>query len=135
MGSSLDPKLFDQAMEHEKSIPLHTMKYEAMLFRGVKIQRDIETGHVYGFNATKNSDDYAPLDEFEVLTLNTYGWYVGANKIARMNYIDKIDEYIVMLRRPDIKPMYVKRLENAIQNMTENLDKINEELKLYEAIP
>ena len=82
--------IWSQAYNDSYAIPLNGKGYESRVVYGVKIVRDISTGHIEILN-TMRGEYYHKLSAYELDIFYQHGWRYGIYSLNLTNYIRMLD--------------------------------------------
>ena len=82
--------IWSQAYNDSYAIPLNGKGYESRVVYGVKIVRDISTGHIEILNTMKG-EYYHKLSAYELDIFYQHGWRYGIYSLNLTNYLQMLE--------------------------------------------
>tara|TARA_R110000851_G_scaffold38407_2_gene98611 strand:+ start:551 stop:985 length:435 start_codon:yes stop_codon:yes gene_type:complete len=119
-------KIFDQASEDPLTLAMDGRGYLALIIKGVKIVKDIETGIVGIYNTFSKSQFPPEITQDQYKTFENYGWKEGVKTIHIYNLnknIRALKFFIMQEKNTNKNSKRIKSLLNKLKNAKDELQK------------
>ena len=120
-------RVFDQANADPKTIPMNGKGYLALIIKGVKIVKDIETGIVGIYNTFSNSQFPPEITQDQYKIFQNDGWHEGVKAIHIYNLFKRITAlklYILQEQNTNKNSKRIKSLSNKLKKVQDELQNI-----------
>ena len=118
-------RVFDQANADPKTIPMDGKGYLALITKGVKIVKDIETGIVGIYNTFSNSQFPPEITQEQYKIFENDGWQEG----VRIIHIHNLFKRITALKLYILQEQNTNKNSKRIKSLSNKLKKVQDELQ------
>ena len=82
--------LWDDAVNDSKCVCLNTNRYQAYMYKGIKIVKTLNDIKIY--NTRKQGLEYREITDEEYYYFLQYGFRTGVNRVLKSTYIGQIEK-------------------------------------------